>query len=97
MRQTRQRNAKGRVEESQQTWRRRASRSAWVTAANLLETGMRLGDDGRGEEAAFQRIAPLRGGNYCTDFSRPSCQHFGEEDRGRVMVGLERKPLFPYL
>src|SRR5262249_53559734 len=26
---------------------RQASRSAWLTAANLLETGVRLGEDGR--------------------------------------------------
>jgi len=30
----------------------------------------------------FQRVVPLnRRGNYCTDFSSPASQHFGEEDR----------------
>src|SRR5262249_11617444 len=29
----------------------------------------------------FQRVVPLkRKENYCTDFSSPSCHHFGEED-----------------
>jgi hypothetical protein len=43
---------------------------------------MRLGDDGSEGSDPFQRAVPLTGGgNYCTDFSSPSRQHFGEADR----------------
>src|SRR5262245_44704520 len=50
-------------------------------AAILLETWVRSGDDGREKRRISSGVPRLAGGgNYCTDFSSPPRQHFGEGD-----------------
>jgi hypothetical protein len=62
------------------SWRRGSGRAFPCSSqrvvrdtANLLEAGVGMVEDGQG--------------NYCTDFSGPSRQHFGEDDRGTVALG----------
>src|SRR5262245_50805029 len=84
----------GMTENSHQASRIRASRSAGrdrgaAGGDSACNRGV-LGGRWAGEEAAFQRVVPLNvSGNYYTDFSGPSCQDFGKQDRDRTRATRE--------